>query len=480
MVDIRNIIKERELLLYSHIPVGVFRNSGEWPEPEHQHSLFLYTNDTSERIIEWITYHHRIGFSHFYIYSYHDDPTYFYQQLLPFLNSGSPLVTYYHYADPGNAHQAFCHFFRNHGNETKWILWLNIDEFLCLKTADTIREFSPSDHQEIDVVYFNLCHYGHSYFESAPEGDILLNYTFRANKLASLTRVMIQTQSLPYGKLFHHFSTDFQYSYEYLDAELNSINVLGDDLSLYFTDYPLNAESYLNQKDHHSKIIDTAYIAHFGLPSIMFIENQNNNEQFTYYGGQTYSIPYQAEDMIQYFDQFNEVEDSFLYELWIEQIVTAWNHSVFPVNFWHLLSSNKPSIQSSTAHECSVEDDAKKLVNGLLLGTAQNLTKIEDNPWWQIDLKEIFLIHEIQLFNRLDQNIQASCLFEIFSSTNGHIWQCIARKTNPELFGGMDGTPYVWTSEKGVSGRFIKLVIPGNNKQIGLDQIQIFGKTLQN
>ncbi|CAI3923115.1 unnamed protein product [Commensalibacter communis] len=480
MVDIRHIIKERELLLYSHIPVGVFRNSGEWPEPEYQHSLFLYTNDPSERIIEWIIYHQRIGFSHFYIYSYHDDPAYFYQQLLPFLNSGSSLITYYHYADPGNAHQAFCHFYRNHSHETKWILWLNIDEFLCLKNAATIQDFLLPDLQEIDAVYFNICHYGHSHFESAPEGDILLNYTFRSSNVSSLTRVMIQAQSVPYSKLFYQFSTDFQHRYDYLDPELNSINVLGDDLSEYFTDYPLDADNYLNQKNHHLNILDTAYIAHFGLPSIVFIENQHNNERFTYYGGQTFSIPNPLKDTIDYFDQFNLIEDSFLYELWINHIITAWNHSVFPVNFWHLLSTNKPAIQSSTAHECSVEEDATKLVNDLLLGTAQNLTKIEDNPWWQIDLEEITFIHEIQIFNRLDQNVQANCLFEIFASTNGKIWQCIARKISPALFGGMDGTPYVWTSEKGISARFIKLVIPGNNKQIGLDQIQIFGNIVQN
>lgn len=480
MVDIRHIIEERELLLYPHIPLGVFRNSGEWPEPQHQYSLFLYTNDNSKRIIEWIIYHQLIGFSHFYIYSYHDEPIQFYQELLPFLNSPSPLVTFYHYPTPGNAHQAFCHFFHNYAHETKWLLWLNIDEFLCIKNTEAIQEFMQSEYQEADAIYFNLCHYGHSHYESAPEGDILLNYTFRANQVSTVTRVMIQSASVPYSKLYHNFSTNFQSTYEYLEPKLIISNVLNDDLSSYFKDYPLLAEIYLDQKNCHEQIIETAYIAHFGLPSIQFIEDQKENEQFIYYGGLPSTAPDNTKDLMNYFDRFNFIEDSFLHTLWINQIITAWDHSIFPVNFWNLLSTNtKLCYQSSTLHECSPTEDAARLINGKLTGKAQNLTQIEDNPWWQIDLQKISTLHEIQIFNRLDQNLKAACHFDILTSTNGQIWQCVAKKITNELYGGIDGSPYVWTSENGISARFIKLVVPGNQKQIGLDQIQIFGETLE-
>lgn len=478
MVDIRHVIKERELLLYPHVPIGVFRNSGEWPQPEHQYSLFLYTNDDSQRIIEWIAYHQLVGFTHFYIYSNHDDPTNFYQQLLPYLNGPAPCVTYYHYPKPGNAHLAFCHFFRNYAHETKWTLWLNIDEFLCLKNANTLQEFIKPEYQEIDCIYFNICHYGHSEFDIAPEGDVLLNYTLRADKVSPLTRVMIQNSTLPYNKLYHYPSTQFQSNYTYLNSKLNSMNVLEDDTSEYFMNYPENAKSYLNENNGHQQIIETAYIAHFCLPSIEFIEEQKENKIFIYYGGQPYSALNNSENLIEYFKQFNSIEDTSIRDLWVNNIITAWDHSVFPVNFWSLLSANKSATQSSTAHNCSVEDDASKLVNDILTGTAQNLTKIEENPWWQIDLQKISKIHEIQIFNRLEQNLKAACNLDIYTSTDGRIWKSITKKTDNLLYGGMDGSPYVWTSEEGISGRFVKITIPGNNKQIGLDQIQIFGEIL--
>lgn len=478
MVDICHIIKERELLLYPHIPLGVFRNSGEWPEPKQQYSLFLYTNDDSQRITEWIAYHQLIGINHFYIYAYHEDPTLFYQQLLPYLNASSPCVTYYHYPEPGNAHQAFCHFFRNYAHETKWILWLNIDEFLCFKKVDTIQEFMQPEYQEIDTIYFNLCHYGHNDFDTVPEGDILLNYTLRSNTISPLTRVMIQSTSLPYGKLYHTFSTEFQGNYTYLNQELSSMNVLEDDFSAYFKDYPKNINSYLNQENYSEQIIKTAYIAHFGLPSIQFLKDQKENNSFVSYGGQVFSEFENLENIIEYVDEFNLIEDKTLYDFWINTIISAWDHSIFPVNFWPLLSIDKPTTQSSTAHTCSVEEDACKLINGKLMGTAQNLTQIEENPWWKIDLQEISTIHEIQIFNRIDQNIKASCAFNILISTDEQIWKYITKKTNNQLYGGIDGSPYVWTSEKGMVGRFVKFTIVGNHKQIGLDQIQIFGETL--
>lgn len=478
MVDIRHIIKERELLLYPHVPIGVFRNSGEWPQPEHQYSLFLYTNDDSQRIVEWIAYHQLVGFTHFYIYSYHDDPTQFYQQLLPYLNASCPCVTYYHYPEPGNAHLAFCHFFRNYSHETKWILWLNIDEFLCLKNTDTLQEFIRPEYQEIDCIYFNICHYGHSDFDSTPDGDILLNYTLRSDELSPTTRVMIQNSSLPYSKLYHNSSTNFQYNYAYLNTDLSSMNVLEDDTSEYFINYPKNAESYLNGNNCNQQIIETAYIAHFGLPSIDFIEKQKENETFIYYGGQSDFTFNNSEDIIEYFKQFNSVEDNSMRDLWINNMITAWDHSVFPINFWSLLSVDKPTTQSSTAHECPIDEDASKLINGILTGTAQNLTQIEENPWWEIDLQKISTIHEIQIFNRLEKNLKAACNFNIHTSTDKRIWKCITKKTDNQLYGGTDGSPYVWTSEKGMTGRFVKFTIPGNNKQIGLDQIQIFGENL--
>lgn len=479
MVDIRHIIKERELLLYPHVPIGVFRNSGEWPQPEHQYSLFLYTNDDSQRIIEWIAYHQLVGFTHFYIYSYHDDPTQFYQQLLPYLNASSPCVTYYHYPEPGNAHLAFCHFFRNYSHETKWILWLNIDEFLCLKNTDTLQEFIKPEYQEIDCIYFNICLYGHSNFDVAPEGDILLNYTLRSGTVAPITRVMIQNSSLPYSQLYHNPSTTFQHNYTYLDSQLNSMNVLEDDTSEYFINYPKNAKFYLNNHNCNQQIIETAYIAHFGLPSIDFIEGQKEKEIFIFYGGQSISIFNNSENTIEYFEQFNSVEDNNMRDLWVNNIITAWDYSVFPVNFWSLLSLNKSATQSSTEHDCTVDEDASKLTNGILTGTAQNLTQIEKNPWWQIDLQKISNIHEIQVFNQLEKNLKAACNFNIHTSTDGQIWKCVTKKTDNQLYGGMDGSPHVWTSEEGISGRFVKFTILGNNQQIGLDQIQIFGEIVQ-
>lgn len=476
MVDIRHIIKERELLLYPHIPLGVFRNSGEWPEPKQHYSLFLYTNDDSQRIIEWIIYHQQVGFTHFYIYSFHEDPTQFYQHLLPYLNASSPCVTYYHYPEPGNAHQAFCHFFRNYAHETKWLLWLNIDEFLCLKNLETLQSFMQLEYEEIDTIYFHLCHYGHSNFETAPEGDVLLNYTLRANTISPITRGMIQSSKLPYTKLYHNFSINFQTNYAYLDSNLSSMNVLEDDFSKYFEAYPTNVEAYLNQQNYSEKIIETAYIAHFGLPSIQFIENQKEEKQFTYYSGQTLVDFNHLENILEYFEAFNLVEDNTLHNLWINKIIKAWDHSIFPVNFWSLLSVNKPVKQSSTLNDCSPQEDANKLINNTLMGTAQNLTKIEESPWWEIDLETISTIHEVQIFNRLDQNQKAACYFNLLISTDGQIWKYITKKTSNQLYGGIDGSPYVWSSENGMTGRFIKFTIPGPNQQIGLDQIQIFGE----
>ena len=43
------------------------------------------------------------------------------------------------------------------------------------------------------------------------------------------------------------------------------------------------------------------------------------------------------------------------------------------------------------------------------------------------------------------------------------------------VFGGLDGSPFRWNSIEGFTARWLRLVFPGKEKALGLDQVQIFG-----
>lgn len=476
MVDLRNIVIGRELWLYSYLPLGVFRNSGKWPDPQFRFSLVLYTHHAEKRIVEWLTYHRSLGFDHVYIYSYDDDPTPLYSKLLPYLQDAKPYVTFYHFPKPANNRNAYFHFLRNHSHETEWLMCLNIDEFLCLKRFASIAKFIDSRFATIDAFYFNRCTYGTNGHNTAPEGDILLNYTRRSPTINVSTKLMVKSQSLPYQKIFYDNDFKIMQDCTYLNAGLKTMNVFGNAMdSWYFVDFPQKAKDFISNDHRGEKALDIGYVAHFAIPSenYSFEETESQDARFQMYPLD--QLKYSGMEWSDFKNQANEVEDDFLRNYWRNYILKAWRSSIFPITNWPLISRGKKVTQSSTVQNHTVEKDAKRLTNGRLIGKAQNLTAVEENPWWQIDLGKHYTIHEIQIYNRLDQELDTASNFEICISDNGIEWKTKLQKKDMSVFGGLDGSPFRWNSIEGFTARWLRLVFPGKEKALGLDQVQIFG-----
>ena len=160
----------------------------------------------------------------------------------------------------------------------------------------------------------------------------------------------------------------------------------------------------------------------------------------------------------------------------LEVIFVCWLEGrCLPRSHWPLISQNRPATQSSTVHKRSLEDDAETIVSGRLLGVSQNHTELEDSPWWQIDLGVGHIIYEIRLFNRLDGVLERMSLFEITASENDGIWRTVFIRNEPTLFGGVDGSPFIWVLDEGFTARWIRLVVPGSKHFLHLDQIEFYG-----
>ncbi|WP_408737068.1 galactose-binding domain-containing protein [Acetobacter fallax] len=74
-------------------------------------------------------------------------------------------------------------------------------------------------------------------------------------------------------------------------------------------------------------------------------------------------------------------------------------------------------------HNRSTDEDARALLSGKLTGRPQNHTALECTPWWSVDLGDIYQVHEIRLFNRMDGCFERMSNFAIFSfedGKNGH------------------------------------------------------------
>lgn len=87
---------------------------------------------------EWIEYYLMIGIDHFYLYN--NNSTDNYQEILcPYIEKG--IVTLVEWPEVPGQITAFRHWYEHYRNETNWISFLDLDEFLCPTGVDNISDW---------------------------------------------------------------------------------------------------------------------------------------------------------------------------------------------------------------------------------------------------------------------------------------------------------------------------------------------------
>lgn len=149
------------LASYGREPIGVTENGGVWPQPIHGFCLVACARWESRYIVEWLTYHRSVGIEHVYLYCNDDQPDELYSKVLPFVQGADPFVTFIYYNFVGLQFQMYFHFFRNYSHETKWLMFLDIDEFICIRELNNVPKFVDSFDPSVEAIYFNWCSFGH-------------------------------------------------------------------------------------------------------------------------------------------------------------------------------------------------------------------------------------------------------------------------------------------------------------------------------
>jgi hypothetical protein len=89
---------------------------------------------------EWLDYHFKIGFEHIYIIDNNSN-----NRLDTFLSSylNRKLITIINYREvkPSCQDSAYCYCMLNFGSETRWMAFIDVDEFFVLKRHENISEF---------------------------------------------------------------------------------------------------------------------------------------------------------------------------------------------------------------------------------------------------------------------------------------------------------------------------------------------------
>ncbi len=136
------------------------------------------------------------------------------------------------------------------------------------------------------------------------------------------------------------------------------------------------------------------------------------------------------------------------------------------------IARGKPATQSSLS-QWSKPNDAQGAVNGTPTGFFGFCTRLESNPWWQVDLETNVALDEVLVFNRLDcERARAYSFVLKLGLESGEFHQVHAQGGVP--FGGIDGMP-ARIKLDGAVARYVRIELP-HEGYLHLDAVEVYAR----
>jgi hypothetical protein len=138
-------------------------------------SICAIYRDEAPYLREWIEFHRLFGVERFYLYNNLSEDHHR-EALAPYVEEGT-VVPYEWPMFPGQL-QSYDHCLKEHHDDSRWIAFLDLDEFLFSPTGQAVSEILP-DYEEFPGVGVNCIAYGTSGHETKPPGLVIESYVRR-------------------------------------------------------------------------------------------------------------------------------------------------------------------------------------------------------------------------------------------------------------------------------------------------------------
>jgi hypothetical protein len=151
--------------------------------PDHYLTACAIFRDEAGYLAEWLEFHRLVGFERFYLYDNLSSDDHL-EVLEPYLEDG--LVVLHEWPHFPGQFKAYDHCIANYGEQSRWIGFFDIDEFVFSPTYDPVPEVLRA-YEQWPAVCVNLPRFGTSGHQSKPEGLVIENYQMRLQVLAERT-----------------------------------------------------------------------------------------------------------------------------------------------------------------------------------------------------------------------------------------------------------------------------------------------------
>lgn len=187
---------------------GAFGKKAPRQDAKYNVSICGIFKNEAPYLKEWIEFNHIVGVDHFYLYNNNSEDS-FRTVLQPYISSG--LVTLVEWPHNQQQMQAYKDCIRQFASETKWLGFIDIDEFIVPKSTDSIYDFlKPFEATRGSVcIYWRL--YGTSGRLKREEGGLVTeDFTVCWPKYCDIGKCFYNTAfdfdpDSPRNKVLHHF-----------------------------------------------------------------------------------------------------------------------------------------------------------------------------------------------------------------------------------------------------------------------------------
>ncbi len=133
--------------------------------------------DEADSLPEWIEFHRLVGVERFFLYDNFSSDSHR-EVLAPYVKDDIVVLHDWPVKFPASYGSAFNHCLREHGHESRWIAFVDIDEFLFSPTLRPLPELLPEYEQWPAVCPLSVW-FGTSGHATQPPGLVIENFLYR-------------------------------------------------------------------------------------------------------------------------------------------------------------------------------------------------------------------------------------------------------------------------------------------------------------
>jgi hypothetical protein len=141
------------------------------------HICAIYQNEASY-LREWVEFHRLVGVERFFLYD-HESTDSHRDVLAPYVDDGTVLIHDWP-VHPGQK-EAYDHCVAEHGHESRWIAFIDVDEFLFSPSGQLVEDVLR-DYEHLPGVGVPWAIFGPSGHRTRPPGLVIESYTLRTTR----------------------------------------------------------------------------------------------------------------------------------------------------------------------------------------------------------------------------------------------------------------------------------------------------------